>query len=156
MRHRMLALGVLFLFLAPSLAKGEGGKASFYSGYKYTANGERFHSTSLTAAHKTLPFGSIVKVENVSNKKAVVVRINNRGPFIRGRVIDLTPTAFKEIAPLGQGVAKVEVTVLEMGVKKSKNGKNKIATGVVYIPQQQYASMGRKAQFSMKEMHPIE
>jgi rare lipoprotein A len=117
MRHRMLALGVLFLFLVPSFAKGESGKASFYSGYKHTANGERFYSSSLTAAHKSLPFNTIVKVENVVNGKSVIVRVNNSGPFVKGRIIDLTPTAFKEIASLKQGVVKVKLEIIKLGDK---------------------------------------
>jgi rare lipoprotein A len=152
MRQVIFALGVFFLFLTPSIAKSETGKASFYSGYKYTANGERFYSNSLTAAHKTLPFGTVVRVENKKNGKFVDVRINNRGPFIRSRIVDLTPTAFERIASRSQGVVDVKVTVLEK-VEKSKNKKVNVP---VYVPQEVYTFMGANRSFSMKGMHPIE
>ncbi len=119
--RQILIVGILSCLAAFGFAQEKGvekGVASFYSGYKQTANQERFSPTSLTAAHKTLPFGSIVRVENVANGKTVQVRINNRGPFIKGRIIDLTPTAFKEIAPLDKGLAKVEIKVVGMGRKR--------------------------------------
>ena len=79
--------------LANSLSIIESGIASIYtasSGPK-TANGERVRSDTLTAAHRTLPFGTRVRVTNVGNGRSVVVRINDRGPFVRDRIIDLTP-----------------------------------------------------------------
>jgi rare lipoprotein A len=88
------------------------GLASYYSDYyegKTTANGEIFRHNKVTAAHKSLPFGTRVKVINLKNNKSVVVRINDRGPFIKGRIIDLTKTAAKEIGMLGDGVAKVKI-----------------------------------------------
>src|SRR5262245_10249944 len=75
---------------SPLLATSETGIASVYSGEK-TANGEYAHATALTAAHKTLPFGTMVKVTNVNTGCSVIVRINDRGPYISGRIIDLTP-----------------------------------------------------------------
>ena len=119
--RQILIVGLLSCLATLGFAqekKVEKGVASFYSGYKQTANQEKFSPTSLTAAHKTLPFGSIVRVENVANGKTVQVRINNRGPFIKGRIIDLTPTAFKEIASLNQGITKVKIEVVGMGRKK--------------------------------------
>jgi rare lipoprotein A len=82
----------------------QSGIASVYSGGR-TANGERAHAHGLTAAHRTLPFGTKVRVTNKRNGKSVVVRINDRGPFIRGRVIDVTPAAarmlgFSGLAPV--------------------------------------------------------
>ena len=67
----------------------------------------------LTAASKTLPFGTIVKVKNLSNNKSVKVKINDRGPYVEGRMIDLSRAAFKKIAPTGAGVIDVEVTILD-------------------------------------------
>lgn len=93
-------------------------KASFYGGYKITANGERFNPKSMTAAHKTLPFGSIVKIENINNGKTVMVKINNRGPYVKGRDLDLTAGAFEKIAPLKQGVVSIRYTVLSIGDNK--------------------------------------
>ncbi|MGE3150010.1 MAG: septal ring lytic transglycosylase RlpA family protein [Pseudorhodoplanes sp.] len=88
-----------------------GGIASIY-GYKggKTASGETAHPGRLTAAHRTLPFGTMVRVTNRKNGRSVVVRINDRGPFIRGRVIDLTPTAARALG--FSGLAPVSLAVL--------------------------------------------
>lgn len=90
----------------------ETGLASFYSenyNGRKTANGEIYHSAKLTAAHKTLPFGTKVKVTNLSNGKSVKVRINDRGPFIPGRIIDLTRAAARKIDMENAGVVKVKI-----------------------------------------------
>ena len=90
------------------------GMASYYGGSwhgKKTANGEIFNENSLTAAHKTLPFGTKVKVTNLDNGKSVVVRINNRGPYSKGRVIDLSKAAFSKIASISKGVTRVKLEV---------------------------------------------
>ena len=95
-----------FFVMCSSAAMAESGIASIYAyaGEK-TANGERANPTGLTAAHKTLPFGTRVRVVNKRNGKSVVVRINDRGPFVRGRIIDLTPAGaralgFNGLAPV--------------------------------------------------------
>lgn len=94
----------------------ETGKASYYAD-KYqgrqTANGERFNQNALTAAHKTLRFGTKVKVINPRNGKSVIVRINDRGPFIKGRIIDLSKKAFTLIAEQRLGVVAVRIEVLK-------------------------------------------
>jgi rare lipoprotein A len=90
-------------------------KASWYGGKFHggpTASGETYDQNSLTAAHKTFPFGTKVRVTNLSNNKSVVVRINNRGPFIAGRGIDLSYAAAKKIGMLQQGVARVKIQKL--------------------------------------------
>jgi len=94
----------------------ETGMASYYAGKfqnRKTASGELLNNNSMTAAHKTLPFGTEVIVKNLKNGKSVKVRINDRGPFIKGRIIDLTRAAFSRIASLDKGVAKVEIRVAE-------------------------------------------
>ena len=75
-----------------------------------------------TAAHKTLPFGTYVKVENLSNQKEVVVRINDRGPFIKGRIIDLSYSAAKEIGLIEPGVAKIRLVALSEEIGKVGSG----------------------------------
>lgn len=88
------------------------GKASYYGGQhhnKQTANGERFDQRALTAAHRSLPFGSTIKVTNPRNGKSVIVRINDRGPFVRGRIIDLSKAAFEKIASTQAGVIQVRL-----------------------------------------------
>jgi rare lipoprotein A len=86
------------------------GLASVYS-YKggRTASGERSHPAGLTAAHRSLPFGTKVKVTNRRNGKTVVVRINDRGPFIRGRIIDVTPAAARSLGFSGLAPVTIEV-----------------------------------------------
>jgi rare lipoprotein A len=92
-------------------ASAQSGIASVY-GYKgsKTASGQRAHPGGLTAAHRTLPFGTKVRVTNKRNGKSVVVRINDRGPFIRGRVIDLTPAGARAIG--FSGLAPVQLAVV--------------------------------------------
>ena len=100
----------LAIFCSTSLpARAESGIASVYSGEK-TANGEYAHATAFTAAHRTLPFGTFVEVTNTRSRRSVIVRINDRGPFIAGRVIDLTPAGAKAIG--SNGLTHVELTVL--------------------------------------------
>ena len=92
------------------------GLASFYAKkhqHRKTASGAAFNNNSLTAAHKTLPFGTQVMVKNVDNGKSVKVEINDRGPFIRGRIIDLSRAAFARIANINKGLARVEIVVVE-------------------------------------------
>lgn len=88
------------------------GKATFYSrkatGAR-TANGERLHHDSLTCAHRTFPFGTMLRVKNPANGREVVVRVTDRGPFIKGRIIDLSWRAAKELGIIAQGVAMVEI-----------------------------------------------
>lgn len=85
----------------------ECGRASWYALHSKTASGERMNPSAFTAAHKSLPFGTRIKVVNKSNGKSVVVRINDRGPFIRGRIVDLSKAAAKSIGMIGSGHAKI-------------------------------------------------
>lgn len=86
---------------------------SFYATGTTTANGERFDPDGLTAAHKTLPFNTRIRVTNPSNGKSVVVRVNDRGPFVSGRCIDLARGAFTQIASLNSGVITARYEVLK-------------------------------------------
>lgn len=88
------------------------GIASYYSEGRATASGERFNSGALTAAHRSLPFNTKVRVTNLKNGKSVVVRINDRGPFVRGRIIDVTRAAASELGFTGHGLTKVKVAVV--------------------------------------------
>ena len=78
-----------------------------------TASGERLNQKANTAAHKKLPFGTMVKVTNVKNGKSVLVRINDRGPFVKGRIIDLTRSAFASIGNLESGIIDVKIVVVK-------------------------------------------
>ena len=89
------------------------GVASYYKSGKRTANGERFNPNGLTAAHRTLKFGTRVMVTNLGNGQSVVVRINDRGPFVRGRIIDLAYGAARAVGLHRSGTAKVRMTVVQ-------------------------------------------
>jgi len=91
------------------------GKASFYAmkfQNKKTASGETFKQSNNTAAHKKLPFGTRVKVTNTKNGRSVVVKINDRGPFAKGRIIDLSKSAFQKIGNTKSGVINVKIEVI--------------------------------------------
>lgn len=92
------------------------GSASYYGARhhgKHTASGEAFNQNALTAAHRQLPFGTRVKVTNLSNEKTVIVRINDRGPHTRGRLIDVSRGAAEQLGMLRSGVAKVRIQSLD-------------------------------------------
>lgn len=111
--RKTLILAISLLCLTPLRAQNpQKGKASYYSkratGAR-TSSGERLHHDSLTCAHRTHPFGTRLKVTNPANGKSVIVRVTDRGPFGRGRIIDLSWRAAKELGILVQGVAMVSV-----------------------------------------------
>ena len=110
---RVFALALPLLILGQASAMPIYGMASFYKSGKVTANGEAFDPHGLTAAHRSLPFGTIVRVENISNGKSVVVRINDRGPFIKGREIDLSLGAAKKVDLISRGIGKVKIEILQ-------------------------------------------
>jgi rare lipoprotein A len=86
--------------------------ASFYGEDSQTASGEKFNPNELTAAHPTLPFGTRLRVTNVTNGRSVIVRVNDRGPFVRGRTVDVSSSAAERIGMIDQGVAKVKLDVI--------------------------------------------
>jgi rare lipoprotein A len=93
----------------------EYGVASFYAlkfQFRKTSSGERFNQLALSAAHRTLPFGTGVRVTNLRNGKSVIVRINDRGPFISGRIIDLSRYAFSRIEDTDRGLMNVKIEVV--------------------------------------------
>jgi rare lipoprotein A len=124
-----LAIFLVFVLFLPGCARltryephpeligyKETGMASYYAKkfhYSKTASGEPLNNYAMTAAHRTLPFGTEVLVKNLNNGKSVTVRINDRGPFVKGRIIDLTRAAFSQIANPKKGVEKVEIRVVK-------------------------------------------
>ncbi len=112
---------LLFVTSCTSVNSGGGsssGKASWYGNEfngRATASGEKFSSNKLTAAHRSLPFGSIIEVTNLENNKKVKVKVNDRGPFVSGRVLDLSEGAFSKIANKNEGVINVKIRVLKSG-----------------------------------------
>ncbi len=121
MKNKLYIFLSLIVFSSCRSSLTQTGKASYYSdnlsGSK-TANGEKYKPSELTAAHKKLPFGTNVKVTNLQNGKTVSVRINDRGPFVSGRIIDLSKAAAKEIGMIQSGVVKVKISY-----KKKKSSK---------------------------------
>jgi rare lipoprotein A len=94
----------------------QSGIASYYADRYHgrkTASGETFDQSKMTAAHRTLPFGTMVRVTNVSNGKSVTVRVNDRGPFVKGRVIDLSRAAAQRLGIARAGLAEVKVEVVQ-------------------------------------------
>jgi len=89
------------------------GIASFYTEGTKTASGEKFNTHELTAAHPTLPFGTRLRVTNVASGQSVTVRVNDRGPYVRGRVVDVSYAAAETLGMVGGGVAKVKLDVVQ-------------------------------------------
>jgi rare lipoprotein A len=119
LKHIVFLIVVFIAFSGQAqkvVLKTDTGVASYYAvkfhGRK-TASGEIFHKDSLTAAHKTLPFGTRVRVTNLKNNKSVIVKVNDRGMQGKKRIIDLSPAAAKELNMIGSGLIKVKVEVLE-------------------------------------------
>lgn len=113
-------LPVFFFFLLSACINGQDvsiqyGKASYYADKFHggkTASGEIYDHSKKTAAHLTLPFGTKVRVTNQANKKSVVVKINDRGPFVKGRIIDLSKSAAEKLKFLDKGIVDVKIEVL--------------------------------------------
>ncbi|SIN92581.1 septal ring lytic transglycosylase RlpA family protein [Halodesulfovibrio marinisediminis] len=120
------------------------GKASWY-GKKFhgrkTANGERYDMYGMTAAHKNLPFGTILRVTNMQNKRSVIVRVNDRGPFVEGRIVDLTHTAAQKLGMLGPGVVPVKLEAVGGPSHSTVASSKKSKSGTYYV---QIGSFGDK------------
>lgn len=121
---KKLGLFSLLIFLSVfTFAQTQTGKASFYAD-KFegspTASGEKYKHSKLTAAHKTLPFGTKVLVTNLANNETVEVVINDRGPYVDGRIIDLSKSAAEKLGFINLGIAEVKVEIVDSGNGKSK------------------------------------
>ena len=111
-KHMVFALIFSLIGLIGFAQSAETGLASFYSDKfegKKTASGELYKGSKMTAAHRTLSFGTRVRVTNLSNSKSVVVTVNDRGPFVKNRVIDLSRAAAEKLGYIEEGVAEVKV-----------------------------------------------
>ncbi len=116
--------------------KIEEGIASWYGPNfhgKLTANGEKYDMNGLTAAHRTLPFNSVIKVKNLENGQSVQVRINDRGPYAKNRIIDLSKKAAKEIDMLGPGTAHVALILMKGDLENSRVTDLKMPTYTVQL-----------------------
>lgn len=117
MKNFSLAI-VCLLVVAPLAAQVQTGKASFYAD-KFegvsTASGEKYRHNKLTGAHKTLPFGTKVRVTNLENEQSVEVTINDRGPYVEDRIIDLSKSAAEQLGFINKGLAEVKLEVVDPG-----------------------------------------
>jgi rare lipoprotein A len=144
---------ITFLFvtaiIAASFGQVQTGKASFYAD-KFegnpTASGEKYKHSKLTAAHRTLPFGTRVKVTNLGNSKTVEVVVNDRGPFVDGRVIDLSRSAAQELDFINAGLADVKVEVIDAG--DGKGGGQVVPVDHVAVEEKEYYD------FEVKRLEP--
>ena len=115
---RMSLFILLCLVGLSSLAQTQTGKASFYAD-KFegspTASGEKYKGSKMTAAHRTLPFGTKIKVTNLANNETVVLEVNDRGPFVEGRVLDVSKAAAEKLGFFNQGIADVKIEIVNAG-----------------------------------------
>ncbi len=115
-----LVLSSLSFILPDAADAAECGRASWYAMTSRTASGMRANPNGYFAAHRSLPFGTSIRVENLRNGRSVVVKVNDRGPFVRGRVVDVTKAAAAKLGFISAGTAPVRVTV----VGREKSGKS--------------------------------
>lgn len=156
-KNVFLFLATIFAFVisTPALAQTEG-KASYYGNRfhgRKTSDGSRYHKDSLTCAHRTLPFGTLLKVTNKKNGKEVVVKVTDRGPFIRGRVVDLSMAAAKELEMVSMGVASVEVEAIGHANDKSSlaSQRGSLMANRNVLPQAKYIDPATGEYYTMDE-----
>ncbi|MGN1354033.1 MAG: septal ring lytic transglycosylase RlpA family protein [Alloprevotella sp.] len=128
-----LFTALVSLNFVPASAQTQTGIASYYGNQfhgRRTSSGEIYHRDSLTCAHRTLPFGTLLKVRNTKNGREVVVKVTDRGPFRRGGIVDLSMAAAKEIGMVSSGIVRVEVEQ----VKSPKNSGGKTAESKFELP----------------------
>jgi len=117
MKNLSLILSILFLSSISLFAQGEEyGVASFYSDAfdgRPTASGEKYDKSKMTAAHKELPFGTMIRVTRLDNKRSVILRVNDRGPFISGRVLDVSKVAAQKLGLIRDGIAEIKLEVVK-------------------------------------------
>lgn len=148
----LLASFVTFVFSSPAFAQQTHGKATFYGNRAHgqrTSDGSRYHKDSLTCAHRTLPFGTLLKVTNKANGKEVIVRVTDRGPFIAGRVVDLSRAAARELGMLSMGVAPVVVETV--GYKQSIANNDEKHLADTRLPEMKYLDPATGNFYTMKE-----
>lgn len=137
--YKRIIILIMFFTTELSLFAFEEGQASWYGGKfqgRKTANGEIFDTYKFTAAHKTLPFNTIVKVINLKNGKDVEVRINDRGPFVKDRIIDLSMAAASKIDLTSEGIVMVRLEIIKLpNGMKEKNIKKSIEVHPEGIPE---------------------
>ena len=138
----LIALFTLCNIFTLTIQAQSDGKASYYSNGLHgrkMSNGERYDCNAFTCAHRTLPFGTRLKITNPRNGKSVIVRVTDRGPFVRGRVVDLSYAAARELGTLASGVAYVKVELVR---KETEIPFPSESTGIIEMPEIEYGTAG--------------
>ena len=138
----LIALFTLCNIFTLTIQAQSDGKASYYSNGLHgrkMSNGERYDRNAFTCAHRTLPFGTRLKITNPRNGKSVIVRVTDRGPFVRGRVVDLSYAAARELGTLASGVAYVKVELVR---KETEIPFPSESTGIIEMPEIEYGTAG--------------
>ena len=138
----LVALFTLCNIFTLTIQAQSDGKASYYSNGLHgrkMSNGERYDRNAFTCAHRTLPFGTRLKITNPRNGKSVIVRVTDRGPFVRGRVVDLSYAAARELGTLASGVAYVKVELVR---KETDIPFPSESTGIIEMPEIEYGTAG--------------
>ena len=138
----LIALFTLCNIFTLTIQAQSDGKASYYSNGlngRRMSNGERYDRNAFTCAHRTLPFGTRLKITNPRNGKSVIVRVTDRGPFVRGRVVDLSYAAARELGTLASGVAYVKVELVR---KETEIPFPSESNGTLEIPEIEYGTAG--------------
>lgn len=138
----LIALFTLCNIFTLTIQAQSDGKASYYSNGlngRRMSNGERYDCNAFTCAHRTLPFGTRLKITNPRNGKSVIVRVTDRGPFVRGRVVDLSYAAARELGTLASGVAYVKVELVR---KETEIPYPSESNGTIEIPEVEYGTAG--------------
>lgn len=138
----LVALFTLCNIFTLTIQAQSDGKASYYSNGLHgrkMSNGERYDCNAFTCAHRTLPFGTRLKITNPRNGKSVIVRVTDRGPFVRGRVVDLSYAAARELGTLASGVAYVKVELVR---KETEIPFPSESTGIIEMPEIEYGTAG--------------
>ena len=138
----LIALFTLCNIFTLTIQAQSDGKASYYSNGLHSrrmSNGERYDRNAFTCAHRTLPFGTRLKITNPRNGKSVIVRVTDRGPFVRGRVVDLSYAAARELGTLASGVAYVKVELVR---KETEIPYPSESNGTIEMPEVEYGTAG--------------
>jgi len=121
---KYLFIVLIFCLICISSQAQETGIASFYHDYfvgKITASGEKYDPNKLTVAHKSLPLGTMIKVTNLENDKSVIVRVNDRGPYVKNRILDLSKSAAVQLGLVQNGFARVSYSIIETNIVQVKD-----------------------------------
>lgn len=158
LKQILFLLATILTFISIPAEAQSVGHATYYGNRfhgRRTSDGSRYHKDSLTCAHRTLPFGTLLKVRNTKNGREVVVKVTDRGPFRKGGIVDLSMAAAKEIGMVAQGVARVEVTEVGHAASAPASAKHYDQMGDAYadnvLPEAKYLDPATGNFYTMDE-----